>query len=512
MTTSTPADPQATALAPGAAIAIPAPAVEVPAAPAPEEYGRRGRAARLAGGRDLTVGSVPRNLWLLAWPLMLSGLVQTLDHLAELVWAGFLGFHSIASVGVAQSWIQLFNTGRQGFDTATRAMVSRAIGAKDFDLANHIASQALIFNICLAWTTMFLGTRFAPDLLRVLGVSEEMVAAGSQYLQLRFVSTSTFALLYTSSSVLQAGGDTMTPMKAQFLSRCILIPLSPVMIFGWLGFPALGLAGAAVAASIGQVVGVAMTLHVLFSGRSRVRITLRGIRPDFPLYWRMVKLGAPSSWTTGERSMAQLLLTGVVAPFGDTTLAAFALAQRLQMFVNLGQQGVGQAAGVLVGQNLGAKKLDRARSTAKWALAQCGLISVLVGTVIFLFPHAFLSVFTRDVQLLDVAVPWMHIMVVGFMAMAAGNVFTQVFNTAGDTMTTMLVGITSVWFVQQPLARILSGSLEHWELFGLQLSIPGVEGLGAYGIAWAMVIAIAVRLLIYVPYFAWGPWYRKRVL
>ncbi len=493
--------------------AVVAPAVaEAPAAASPATEGRGGRGGRYHFGRDLTEGSVPRNLWLLAWPLMVSGLLQTVDQVLELTWAGFIGFRSIASVGVAQSWIQLFNTGRQGFDTATRAMVSRAIGAKDYELANHIASQALIFNITLAWTTMLLGTHFAPDLLRLLGVSDEMVAAGSQYLQLRFVSTSTFALLYTSGSILQASGDTITPMKAQFVSRLILIPLSPLLIFGWVGLPPLGLAGAATAASIGQICGVAMTLRVLFSGRSRVRITLAGLRPDFPLYWRMVKLGAPASWTTGERSLAQLLLTGVVAPFGDTTLAAYAMTQRLQQFVMLGQFGVGQAAGVLVGQNLGAKKLQRAYTTAWWALGQCGALSLVVGSLIFLFPHTFLSFFTREANLLEVAVPWMHIMVVGFMCMAAGNVLTQVFNTAGDTMVTMVTGIITIWAVQQPLARILSGSLEQWDLFGLHLSIPGVEGLGAYGIAWAMVIAVALRLFVFFPYFMWGPWYRKKVL
>jgi putative MATE family efflux protein len=326
------------------------------------------------------------------------------------------------------------------------------------------------------------------------------------------VSTSTFALMHVTGSILQASGDSMTPMKAQFLSRAVLIPLSPVLIFGLLGLPPLGLAGAAVAASVGQLCGITMSLRVLFSGRTQVRIRLAGFRPDFPLYWRMIKLGAPASWTTGERALAQILLTGVVTPFGDAMLAAFALSQRLQQFVNLGQMGVGQAAGVIVGQNLGARRLDRARQTAVWALGQCALLNLGVGTVIFFFPEPFLMLFSRDHELLDVAVPWLHIMVVGFIAMAAANVFTQVFNTAGDTVITMITGISSIWLVQQPLARILSGSLEHWELFGVVISIPGVEGLGAFGIAWAMVIAIAVRLLIFVPYFVWGPWHRKKVL
>ena len=490
------------------AIPIAAPAAAAPT-DEPTAHGRHGR-ARLHG-RDLTTGSIPRNLWFLAWPSMVSGLLQTVDHVAELVWAGLISVQAIANIGVAQSWTSLFNTGRMGFDVATRAMVSRAVGAGEQDTADHIATQALVFNLYLSVLVTVFGWYFAPNLLRVLGVSETVVEAGSLYMQLRFVATSTFTMLYASGSILQAAGDSVMPMKAQFISRCIHIPLSPFLMFGWLGLPNLGLAGSPVAATFAQTLAAIATIWVLASGQSRVRISMRHIAPDLPLYWRMIKLGAPASWTTGERSLAQLLLTGVVAPFGDITLAAYAVTQRMQGLVNLGQHGIGQAAGVMAGQNLGAKSVERAMSSTRWALVFSAVMSLIVAVVMFVEPTWVIMLFTRDAALIEETIPWLRIMVIGFGVMSAGNVFTQVFNTSGDTLLPMLVNLGSIWLIQQPFARMFSGS-NTVDMFGFDFPLPVTFDFGSIGIAWAMILAIAVRLIFFVPYFLWGPWWRKRVL
>lgn len=470
-------------------------------------HGRRG----VAVTRDLTQGSIPRNLWFLAWPGMVAGVLQAIDHISELFWAGFLGFRAIASIGVAQTWVQLFNTLRMGLDTATRAMIARAIGAQDVPLANYIAMQSTLLNAGIALTFMVLGVTFAEVLLRGLGVSEGMVAAGLFYLQWRFISSTTFTILWHSSNLLQAAGDGITPMKAQAISRALHVTLTPVLMFGW-GVPAFGLAGAAIAASFAQLAAAALPVYLLFTGGSRLHLSVSDLRLDFPLYWRIIRLGVPASVTSAERSIAQLILVVLVAPFGDIALAAYSLSQRVQMFANLGQMGLGQAAGVLVGQNLGAQSVQRARATTWWALGYSVLASLLVGAIIFLFARTVLTLFSREETLLEVAVPWVQIMVVGFFALGAGNVFTQIFNTAGDTVLPMVVTLGSVWLVELPLAIILSGQASNWLSLGWTLSLPSVAGLGQFGIAWAIVLAVAVRLAVYLPYFLWGPWFKKRVI
>ena len=441
---------------------------------------------------------------------MIGGCLQTVDQLMELVWAGFLSFLAIASIGVAQGWVQLFNTARMGIDTAVRASISRAVGANDLPLATHIATQSLVLNLALSTTLMIIGVTFSEYFLRVLGVSDELIEVGGGYMKFRFVSTTSFAFLFATSSILQASGDSITPMKAVALGRIIDLFLSPTLIFGLLWFPSLGLPGAAISASIGQFTGFAFAFRALFTGKSRLRLSMKDVPPDFPLWGRLLRIGIPAAVTSGERSLAQLILVGIVAPFGDVSLTAYALSQRVQMFIGLGQQGVGQAAGVLVGQNLGAKQLFRAKATTWWALCFTSAISLLIGGAILAFPSLFLSIFTRDQHVLDVAVRWLQIMVFGFIAMGVGNVFMQVFNTAGDTLAPMLVTLGSIWGVQQPGAIILSSATESVSILGLQVPVPA-PGLGEFGIAWAVILAMIARLFVYFPYFLWAPWWSKRV-
>jgi Na+-driven multidrug efflux pump len=182
------------------------------------------------------------------------------------------------------------------------------------------------------------------------------------------------------------------------------------------------------------------------------------------------------------------------------------------MIANMGSMGVGQAAGIMVGQNLGAQKPDRARSAVKWALGYVASVQGILIGLIVLFPAFFLSIFSKDAELIATSTTWLCIQAFGFFGMAFSMVFMQSFNTAGDTMIPMIVTLISIWGVQQPLAIMLSRSATNWTVFGWSIPSPTLANLGQYGIAWAIVLAISVRLLIYIPYFIWGPWTKKQVL
>jgi putative MATE family efflux protein len=426
----------------------------------------------------------------------------------EIVWAGFLGTHAIAGIGVAQGWVQLFNTARMGLDSATRAMVSRAVGAGDYRAANHAAMQALILNTSLALVILVIGSALAYPLLRVIGVSDAIAVEGASYLRWRFISTTTFAVLMVTMSILQAAGDPITPMKANVVGRLIHMVVSPFLIFGW-GVPAMGIAGSAAGFTIAQIVSIAMTAYVLFSPKRAFQLSLKNVSVDLPMMGRMLKIGLPASVTSGERSLAQLLLISIVAPFGDVAIAAFSLVQRLQSFVNLGLVGLAQAAGVLSSQNLGAHRLDRARASANWAVVFTIVLCIVFGVVFYMLPEPILHLFTRDEALISTGAAWLQIMAIGFLFMGIGDVFMYVLNTAGDTVLPMLVSLLSVWAVQQPAAIFLSGQTVGWSVFGSPL--PVYTGLGDQGVAWAVVLALIFRMLIYWPYFNWAPWYRKRI-
>lgn len=462
--------------------------------------------------RDLTQGSIPKNLWFLGWPQIVSGAAHAIDLAADLFWAGFLGSRSVAAVGVAQSWVQFFNTARMGLDTSARAMVSRAVGADDLPLANHIARQAVFINVTVSVIVMGFGVLLSDWLLRILGVTQAVVDDGTAYQQWRFLGFFWFAMNQLGGNLLQAGGDSLTPMKAQLVTRGLHLVLSPILVFGWLGLPALGVSGTAIATSIAQIVGTYMNFQALYLGTSKLHLTLENFTIDWPVVIQQIKIGTPAAIAGAERSAAQVILVGLAAPFGATGLAVYSITQRIQMFGGFGSQGLAMAGGVIVGQSLGAGQPARAKATIWWALALVAGVQMVICSLMFLFPDAVIFLFSREADVIEMGIPWLRIEAFGYMLFAAGNTLAQCLNTAGETMVPMWSTLGTLWGVQQPVAILLTGSAVTWDVAGQSFAIPGLWNIGILGIPIAIMVAAGMRLGILFGYFLWGPWWKKEVL
>ena len=165
------------------------------------------------------------------------------------------------------------------------------------------------------------------------------------------------------------------------------------------------------------------------------------------------------------------------------------------MFANLGSQGMGLASGVIVGQSLGAGKPERAKQTILWAAGYVVAVKSVLCLLLFIFPTLVLSIFSRDTEFLEIGSIWIRIQAIGFVAMGIGQVAQNSFQMAGDTLAPMLVTLSTLWGVEIPLAYMLSQFTE----------------LGQFGIAWAVVVAMILRPIIYVPYFYWGRWLRVKM-
>jgi putative MATE family efflux protein len=420
--------------------------------------------------------------------------MRVVDQMADLIWAGVLGTRAIAGVGVAQQYTQMAWTGRQGIDTALRAMVSRAIGRGDIALANHICWQAATLTMAFFVIIAFVGIVFTEPMLRLLGVSEAVIGQAAPYMRVQFMGQGVLGFQMLSGHALAASGDTITPMKATIVSRVVHMALSPFLVFGLFGFHEFGISGAALASMIANSFGLALNIWALHQGKSRLHLRPSEYRVDFKLMREMLKIGLPAAVTGAERSIAQLLLVSIVTRFGDTALAAYTLTRRVEMFANLGSQGLGQAAGIIVGQNLGAQQPDRAKRTVYWAIGYVTSIKSVFGSFIFFFPEVILSLFTRDPEFIAIASIWVRIQIFSYVAMGVSQVLMQTYQTAGDTLFPMIVTLVTIWGVQQPLAYWLADT-----------------SLGQYGVAWAISIALASRLVFYVPYFFWGRWMRVRM-
>jgi putative MATE family efflux protein len=433
----------------------------------------------------------------MGWPQMVAGVFNAADQLADMFWAGRVaGVDAIAGVGISQSFSRLVMLGRAGLDVGMQATIARAIGAQRADLANHAAFQAFTVAIGMLILIAFVGVVSAPFLLGLMDLGQAGVAQAVVYLQLQFVGVGVQGFRATAGGALLASGDVITHVQSTLASRIIHLVLTPFLVFGWLGAPEMGVAGAAVANIFGQLVGVAWNLRALHSGRTRLHLRLSAYRIDLPMIWRIVRIGVPAAITQAERGISEIALLWIISPFGATTIAAFALTRRLERVTNVGSNGMGKASGVLVGQNLGAGRPDRARSAVKWAVVYVTAVRGTAGGFLILFPAFFIAPFSGDSAFVEVATVWVRIQAVAGIALGAGQVFQQSFNVAGDTLAPMLVTLASVWALEVPAAFVLS-------------RFTPAE---AYGVAIAIALAMFFRLALYGGYYTTGRWLRVRVL
>jgi putative MATE family efflux protein len=446
--------------------------------------------------RDWTQGSILDNLWGLSWPMMISGLIEQLGPTVDTIWMGKLGQAAVAGVGIAGLAVMTVNAARMGLNTGIRAMISRAVGAKDLEEANRVTQQGLVVSTLFAILMAIVGGFFSESILQLLGASPEVVDRGADYMRIQLVGSIFMSLGMLANGIMQASGDTMTPMKLIIAGRLFHVVLCPFLIFGWWIFPRLEVNGAAITNIIQYAfISAGIGLWILFSGRSRIKPTMKGFRFDGKILWRMVKVGLPSSFTGMERNFASLVIVKFMSPFGTVALAAYTLIMRIDPFLHMPAMGFGQAAGVLAGQNLGARQPERAEKAGWIATFIYTGVMVFSSILVLLIPGPIVRIFNSDADLVQLTTVFLRIEIVNYMALGFATVISNCLNGCGDTWIPMWTNLISMWVINVPLAWYLSTQTD----------------LGVYGVRWASAIAIVMRAAVYVTYWKMGKWKLKEV-
>jgi putative MATE family efflux protein len=277
--------------------------------------------------------------------------------------------------------------------------------------------------------------------------------------------------------------------------RLFHIALCPFLVFGWWFFPHLGVSGAAITSILSQGLGAAFGLWLLYSGRTRLRLTFKNLRIDFNVIWRLLKIGLPASLTAMERNLGNLILMFFMTPFGTLAVAGHTLGQRVEMFLLMPAMAMGQGAGILVGQNLGARQPQRAEKTCWFAAGFLSGVMVVASVAVLIFAESIIHLFSSEPELVKLSATFLRIATAGYLIMGVTAVFQQSINTAGDTMIPMVIMLLNMWLVQVPLAYFL----------------PRLTGLGVYGVRWAIVAGAVTATVVYVIYFISGRWKRKKI-
>ncbi|UCH43204.1 MAG: MATE family efflux transporter [Dehalococcoidales bacterium] len=460
-----------------------------------EQGGRRGGRRGARYKKDWTKGSIIGNLLSLAGPMMVTDGLNMMGPTIDMVWVGRLGAAAIAGVGISGMLVGLVNSARRGLSTGERAMIARFIGAGDEEGANHIAQQAFVVTFTFAAFLAAIGVIFARPILLVMGLEADVVEEGAAYMRIMFVGSLFMSLRIMCETVMESSGDAMTPMRVAMFFRFFHVALCPFLVFGWWIFPRMGVTGAAMTNVVSQSLGTAIGLWFLFSGRTRLRLTLKNFHLDLPIIWRMVKIGIPATITGMERSFANLVMMTFIVPFGTLAVAAHSLCRRIESFVHMPTQGLGMASGVLAGQNLGAQQPGRSERTGWLAVGLVTAVMAVASIATWFWAEGMVGIFNSEPGLVEIASIFLRIQIAGYLVFGLAAGLAQCLNGVGDTVITMVVTLVAMWAVQVPLGYFL----------------PKIGNLGVNGVRWAMVIALVVRAFTYAVYFRMGRWKRKKV-
>lgn len=408
---------------------------------------------------DYTSGSIKKGVILLAIPMVLEMLMESVFALVDLYFVGHLeqSSYAIQAVGLTESVITIVYSIAIGISMAATAVVARRIGEKDPVAASKAGMQAIIIAFTINTIISIFGFTYAKDILLLMGASFEAAEYGVNFTRIMMGGSLFIMLLFLINGIFRGAGNAAIAMKSLWLANICNIILCPLLINGFGSIPAFGLMGAAMATTIGRSIGVLYQLYHLFNGRGILKILPSYFIPDPEQIKALVKIAAPGVLQFVIASCSWIFLAQLVATTGgDHGSAGYQTALRIMMFFILPAWGLSNAAATLVGQNLGAKKIERAEKSV-FTTAKYNVIFMSVITVITLvFSSALISFFTNDLIVQKIAVEALQTMCLGYVFYGIGMVLINTFNGAGDTWTPTMINFFGFWLFQIPLAYLLS--------------------------------------------------------
>jgi putative MATE family efflux protein len=414
------------------------------------------REALRGSHQDYTSGDLNRAILLLAIPMVLEMVLESLFAVVDVFFVGRVGANAVATIGLTESLLSLVFAVAIGLSMSTTAMVARRIGEKDPEDASVAGVQAILLGLTVSLCVGLPSFIYAPRLLQLMGASREIVASGSGYARIALGGSGAIMMLFLNNAIFRGAGDAAIAMRLLWVSNIINLVLDPCLIFGLGPFPRLGVTGAALATFTGRSIGVLYQFYRLGRGTERLPSLARHLRVNFGVLWRLIRVSITGILQFAIAHTSWIGLVRIVSIFGAAALAGYTIAIRILIFVILPSWGLSNAAATLVGQNLGARKPERAESSV-WRTGFYNMLFLgTVGVVMVIFAEPIVRLFTHDPDVIPLAASCLRILSYGNIGYAYGMVMLQAFNGAGDTVTPTIVNLFGFWFLEIPLAYWLA--------------------------------------------------------
>lgn len=445
--------------------------------------------------KEFTSGSIRKAIFMLSVPMILEMLMESIFALVDIMYVSKVSVNAVATIGLTESVITLIYAVAIGLSIAATAIVARRVGEKDFKEASKAAVQVIFLGVFVALVISAIGIMYPKEILQIMGAEPELIEEGYGYTKILLGGNMTIMLLFLINAIFRGTGEASISMWTLVLSNGLNIILDPLFIFGLGPIPAFGVEGAAIATTIGRGTAVLFQLAILFYGYSKIKIALKDLVIRIEVMFNIIKvsLGGIGQFFIGTSSW--VFLMRIMSEFGSDVLAGYTIAIRVMLFTLMPAWGMSSAAAALVGQNLGAKKPDRAEKSVLITSKFCSIFLGAVSIIYLVFAPQIIRAFNTTPEVVKYGSLSLRIITAGYIFYGYGMITLNAFNGAGDTKTPTYINFICFWLLQLPIAYVLALSLD----------------FGPSGVFWAVAIGEVVMTIIAVFWFRKGYWKMVKV-
>ncbi|MCL6296076.1 MATE family efflux transporter [Jejuia spongiicola] len=445
--------------------------------------------------QEFTTGSIRKAVFMLSIPMILEMLMESIFAIVDIMYVSQVSVNAVATIGLTESVITLVYAVAIGLSMAATAVVARRVGETDIKGASTAAVQVIFLGVFVAAIISVIGIIYPKEILSLMGAEPDLIAEGYGYTKVLLGGNITIMLLFLINAIFRGAGDASVAMWTLILSNGLNIILDPIFIFGFGPVPAYGVEGAAIATTIGRGTAVLFQLIILFYGFSKIKIAVKDLVLQVGVMINLIKvsLGGIGQFLIGTSSW--VFLMRIMSEFGSEVLAGYTIAIRVMMFTLMPAWGMSNAAATLVGQNLGAKKPERAEKsvwkTGKYSAIFMGLVSVIY----LVFAPQIIVLFNATPDVVKYGSLCLRVIAAGYIFYGYGMVVINAFNGAGDTKTPTYINFVCFWLLQLPFAYVMAITLD----------------FGPSGVFWAITLAEVLIAVIAIIWFKKGAWKRVEV-
>lgn len=422
---------------------------------------------------ELTSGSINRSIFSLAIPMVMELVMESVFVSVNLLIIARLGDKVLGLVGITDNYINFAYAIAVGLGIAAATLIARRAGEKDQEGMGRTAQYIILLALFFALLIGGISCYFSAEIVDFLGVNASTVTDGISFSRLVFLSIGLVILRLSVNGLFRGAGDADIAMKSLWICHISNIIFAVTLVFG-LGFiPAFGLMGLAYATVLSRTLGVLYQAFIFITGRTSISIRVP-FQLDIPLLQKILKLAFGGLVQYIIPTSSWLIMVKIISTFGTTALAGYIIAQRIASVATMPAWGIGNAAGVLTGQNLGAGEPERAEKTV-W---RAGTINMTYLVIVALFwqiaAEYVVKFFTTEPEVAGYAVQYIHVVSMAYLLLGFTMVISRALNAAGNIMQVTLLYIIMFYVIQLPMAYLLGVRL-HWELTGIFTAIVSSE-------------------------------------